>query len=463
MAVASYEKRALDRILLENGRLEKIKRVLAHQDKHMLKKGAADVHILASLEYPWYQHQWLRDSSKGIMNMIETASFLNDFDLFDTFDIKEGEIERKLSAAINTMWRSLYFFSQDIKKGEIRDIRDHASKLGKNHILARFDILDNGNVSLCEPDKDQPNTFRSWLMQYDSVPLTLIATMRFIDSFGENNIKYGLDTAKSILPWLVSYMQNYYNTPCADAWELYYNIGKINGIDAGNTIDSYSVAAIYSGIETAKMLSKLLGVYLPKETDSAKVEDFLLEHFISEIPSSTGRILCKSKIEHGELMKSIDSSAIDVFRLFKPPRITGSRVEDDTIRAVEQHLMEGSPLPIRFKFFDKHSHIKDTYFFGGNWFPNAEEYAMYKLAKGDINKAKETLDFIESRIEDDGSIPEQTLIKPASQGYDPEHYFERNGNKMIRCLWWSETGYLGLISMYARKIIASANSKSGAP
>lgn len=461
MAVASYEKqrvacgnRVVNRLLLDNNRLEKIRKVLQHQDRHLIKKGVNDMHILASLEYPWYQHQWLRDSSKGIINMIETADFLSDFEMFDALELKRTDLEKKLSMAINTLWKALYFFNQCVIKDEVRDIRDHNSKLGKNHVLARFDVSDGGEINLCEPDKDQPLSFRSWLMQYDSIPLTIIATMRFIDSFGDSKIGYCLDTARKILPWLVGYMQNYYNTPCADEWELYYNMGKINGIDVGNTIDSYSVASIYSGIENAKRLSKFLGLDLPQGTDSKKVEDFLLEYFIDDISPSSGKVVCKSKIEHGELMRSLDSGAIDIFRIFKPPRLMNSQIEDNTILAIEKHLMDGSPLPIRFKFFDKHSYIKDTYFFGGNWFPNAEEYAMYKIAKGDMDKARQTLEFIESRIEDDGSIPEQTLIKPASQGYDPEHYFERNGNKMIRCLWWSETGYLGLVSAYMRKSIS---------
>ncbi len=443
----------LNSTLLENNRLEKIKRVIEHQQKHTLPRGEADAHIIASLKYPWYRHQWLRDSAKGIMNMLEAADVLSKYGLYERVGIQNGELESSLGRAINTMWKALYFFEENIKGQEIRDIRDSRSRLGKNHVLARFDVSEDGSVSLCEPDKGQVNELRSWIMQYDSIPLTLLATVRYIKSFGTSDIGYSIDIAKKILPWLATYMINYHNTPCADLWELYYSREKINGIEVGSTIDSYTVASIYAGIEKAKELAQLIKVDPPKDIDSKVVEDFLIKHFIGEIDPSSGKIVCKSKIEYGELMKSVDSSAVEIFRLFKPGRLIGSEVEDNTIKAIEKHLMDNSPLPIRFKFFGAHDHIKDTYFYGGNWYPNAEEYAMYKLGKGDLARVKEIIDFIEGQIEEDGSIPEQSLIKPASQGNDPEHYFEKNGNQMIRCLWWSETGYLGLVSMYIDAVL----------
>ncbi len=447
------EKRSLEQLLSENGRLEKIKAVIRHERKHMLPKGKDYSYIPASLTYDSYNHQWIRDSSKGILNLLELLDFSYESGMQFYLGQDIENIEADLAKAINTLWKAAEFFAENISKSEVRDISKLESKLGKNHVLGRFEIDDNANIKLCEADNAQLEEVRSWQMQYDSVPLILLATNRFIHSYGKERIKGSISIAKRILPWLASYMMNYYTTPCADAWEQYYNYNnepvKEGSKNVGKTIDSYSISAIYAGVKAAKELSETLGLSLTG-LDQSKIEEFLLGYFVHSADSLATKILSKSKKEYGETMESVDSSAVEVFRLFKPKQLIGSDIEFNTIDTIERTLIGTNVLPIRYRFFGKDKDIKDSYFYGGRWLPNGLELAMYYLDTDSIDKARKIVEYVENKISGDGSLPEQELIDPASPDQDPSSYFIKNGNSMINCLWWSETAYLAAVSKYMR-------------
>ncbi len=449
---ASYnDKKTLDQLLSENGRLEKIKAVIHHERKHVIPKGEEYAYIPASLTYESYNHQWIRDSSKGILHLLELLDFAYESGMHSYLGKEVENIETDLSKSINTLWKALTFFAENISKTEVRDISKLESKLGKNHVLGRFEIDDDTNLSLCELDKGQLEEVRSWQMQYDSVPLVLLATNRFIDSYGTECIKESIPNAKKILSWLAGYMMNYYTTPCADAWEQYYSYGSelLNGDkkNIGKTIDSYSLSAAYAGVGAAKELAEKLGVSL-SELDESQIEEFLLKYFLYRADSLAVPILSKSKKEYGDTMESIDSEAVEVFRLFKPKRLIGSDIEFNTISTIERTLIGENILPARYRFFGKDESIKDNYFYGGRWLPNGLELAMYYVDTGEINKARKIIEYVEEKISQEGSLPEQELVDPVSPGNDPSNYFAKNNNSMINCLWWSETAYLAAVSKY---------------
>lgn len=447
-------KTSLEDLLAENGRLEKMKSVFEHQRKHVLARGTDNTFIPASLNYTWYNHQWLRDTSKGIMHTLAAIDFAYESGTHFYMGDEIKESESNVAKTIDTMWKALDFFVESASRGGVQDISKMESKLGKNHILARFDVDEDSNPHMCEADKSQPDECRSWLMQYDGAPLVLLATKRFIDRYGTEKISSSLPIIKKSLPWITDYMMTFHNTPCADAWEQYYHFGieTFNGAErtVGKTMDSYTVSSLAAGVRAAKDIASLLEIKLSDSADPDKIEEFLVQNFVHHADIPGEKILSKSKIEYGETMDSIDSSAVEVFRLFKPKRLSGSDVERSTIKALERTLLSGNVLPVRYKFFGKQDGVKDTYFYGGRWFPNGLELAMYYIDNGNITAAKKIIEYVEERINKDGSIPEQELVDPVSPGYDPGNYFEKNGNSMITCLWWSETAYLAAVSKYLR-------------
>ncbi len=458
LTAPAKEKRNLEQLLSENERLEKIKAVINHERKHIIPRGQDYSYIPASLTYESYNHQWIRDSSKGILHLLELLDFAYESGMHFYLGKDVENIECDLAKSINTLWKAAEFFVENISKHEIRDISRLESKLGKNHVLGRFEIDENTNVRLCEADRGQLEEGRSWQMQYDSVPLIILATNKFIASYGTERIKESMPIAKKVLPWLASYMMNYYTTPCADAWEQYYsynneptNSGNKN---VGKTIDSYSLSALYAGIGAAKGLADTLNVPLP-DLDQGKIEEFLFRYFVYKADSLAVQVLSKSKKEYGETMESIDSEAVEIFRLFKPKSLIGSDIEFNTINTIERTLIGKNTLPIRYKFFGKDENIKDSYFDGGRWLPNGLELAMYYVDTGEIDKARKIIEYVENKISLDGSLPEQELVDPASPNNDPSNYFAKNGNSMINCLWWSETAYLAAVSKYMRAAISA--------
>ena len=450
----------LDALLFENGRADKIRAVLEEQHAHIIDAPGGVANILASRNYPWYRHTWFRDSCKGALHLIEFAAFVEKWNLEDSFKNGMIYIHNDLPKIIRTMWQALDFFYSEDKPAEAADITKLESRRGRNHVLARFDVTSsNGSVSLADPDINQPSELRSWIMQYDATPLVMSATKNYLERYGSEKINDVVPLIKKLLPNLASYMQNFHTTPCADAWEQYYFYGTENVADSkktiGKTIDSYSVAAVYHGVKSARRISTLLDVEMPPNINESEIEQFLATYFVMPPENGKKTILNKSKIEYGDTIGSIDSAAVEVMRLFNPSTAIDSEVAENTLKCIEEELLGKNVLPIRYRFFGKYSHIKDTYFYGGRWFPNGLELAMLYTQRSEFSKAKTIIEYVEHRINPDGSVPEQEIIDPSSPDDDPQRYLEKNGGSPITCLWWSETAYLGAVGSYLDKMASS--------
>ncbi|MGC8533708.1 MAG: hypothetical protein ACP5MV_03735 [Candidatus Parvarchaeum sp.] len=440
----NQEKAGTADITVKKERLNKIKKVMTEVKRHFIPFNDL-VKTPASLKYPDYNLMWNRDAAYSSYYITEFIGNAKKSPLYELLSEEIDELEVLNGKLIATLWENLDSEAKKIKmNGYETDISKLESKLGDNHILSRFDVDENG-VKRAENDKKEGKTTRSWTMQYDSAPLVIMATEKYIQEFGLEGLK---DTSKKIaknLDFLVNYMYNFHKTPCADAWEQYYFYDRDNTLNGqnyvGKTIDSYTVSSLYKGIKSAKEIAKTLDIKLTN-VDESEISNFLKENFIVN-DEKRGAFLAKSKIEYGETMPSVGAEEIEIFNTFKPGGIEA--MEENTVNVIESELFHGDYLPIRYRFFGKYRGIIDTYFGRGSWFHLGLQYAMYLMKRGRKEQAETIINYVESKIEEDGSIPEQEIYD-RNRVNDANGFFERNGNSTIKCLFWAETAYLAAVS-----------------
>jgi hypothetical protein len=438
------EKTELLGLAKNNVRLDIIKKVITEVKRHFVPFNDL-VKTPASLKYQDYNLMWNRDaaySSYYITKFIKTAKRTGLYRLLND-DI--DELDRLNGRLIDTLWENLDSEVKKIKmNGYEADISRLESKLGNNHILSRFDIDEKG-TKRPDKDKNEGKTLRSWTMQYDSAPLILMATEEYLQEHGMAGLEMAPKRIIRDLDFLVNYMYNFHKTPCADAWEQYYFYDRDSAVNgqayAGKTIDSYMVSSLYKGIKSAKAMAKILDVKLTN-VDESEISKFLVDNFVVS-DEKRGTFLAKSKVEYGETMASIGAEEIEIFGTFKPEGVES--FEENTVKTIENELFHGDPLPIRYKFFGRYRGIIDTYFGRGSWFHLGLQYSMYLIEKGRKEEASNVIAYVESRIADDGSIPEQEVYD-RNRVNDPNRFFERNENSTIKCLFWAESAYLAAVA-----------------
>ncbi len=426
-------------------RVENIKKVMTEVKRHFIPFNDL-VKTPASIKYKNYNLMWNRDSAYSSFYITKFIENSKKSGLYDLLKDDIDELVDLNSKLINTLWEGLNY---EIKKicmdGYEKDISKPESKLGKNHVLSRFD-LDYSGIKRAANDSREAITTRSWTMQYDSAPLILMATEEYIKAFGTDKIGRTKDLINKNLDFIVNYLYNFYKTPCADAWEQYYYYQKedtVNGPSyVGKTIDCYMVASIYRGIKSADEIAKTIKVNINK-VNTDEILDFIESEFVIN-NEKRGTFLAKSKIEFGETMHSIGAEEIEIFNNFIPDKL--NKYSENTLKVMDSELFDGEKLPIRSKFFGKNRNIIDRYFGRGQWFHLGLQYAMYLKKSGNYDKAEDIIRYVENKIGDDGSIPEQELVEKKRVS-DPDMFFERNNNKTIECLFWAETAYLAAASM----------------
>ncbi len=442
------DKRRLE-YTLENSinpeRLNNIKKVLTEVKRHFIPINDL-VKTPASTKYQSYNLMWNRDSAYSSLYITRFIENSKKNGIYDVLREEIDELSSLNSKLIDTLWEGL---DSEIKKikmnGYESDITKNESKLGCNHILSRFDIDENG-IKRAENDRNENKATRSWTMQYDSAPLILQATLEYIENNGYKDISKSIELMKKNLNFIISYIYNFHTTPCADAWEQYYYYQReetTNGqLYVGKTIDVYSLATMYKGIKSGKKLSELLKIK-PYDVDEEDIIKFIKSNFIVN-DEKRGQFLTKSKIEFGDTLFGVGAEEIEIFYNFMPDVFEDYR--ENTIKVIKDELFDDEFLPIRYKFFGKNRNIIDRYFNRGQWFHLGLQYAMYLKSIGNNEEAEKIIKYVEGKINEDGSIPEQEISNKKKVD-DPDKFFEKNGNKTIQCLLWAETAYLAAISM----------------
>ena len=399
----------------------------------------------ASLAYRWYEASWFRDSSMMAIGLCKAAEFLR-----SSQDPRYLESETAAGSIIKFLWGSLDKFHPNIERALSVDITSDRFKRLENHIPAR--IGEDGGYFSCiqegmpYSDAKEDNKYIR-LRQYDSVPLTIMATEIIIDTAGENAL--GASTRRNIrsnLVDLTAYMLKVYKTASANAWEL-----------DDDEVHSYTVASISRGIRSAVSIAERLGIDLSSLGDLdekvCEIDRFIKETFVRD------DILFKSATSSGgvsvaaEPIRQVDASAIFVFTLFKPQ--IGKNVETATIERLEADLFNGNVLPIRY--------LEDTYFSGGRWPLLGLEFAKYYAERGDTESAYRIIKYVEEQylnITGDGTIPEQELVNPAHPNEDLDNWFKKNGNRVIGELGWAAAEYLMAVVAYDKAVKEAAGKEA---
>ncbi len=421
--------------------------VLCHIDKKIDEEGF----MKASPTYTWYSAAWFRDSSMTSISMTDTARFVSKYmpDRIDLYETARGSSTR----LIKFMWSVVGAKMQNLEMGLATDIRDENFKKLRNHIPARYG-KDRGYFSVEElhHTDDTEDSKDSWLRQYDSLPLLLLATERHLKEFGKAGIEQQLEFLKTNATKFIRYMIKTYKSPCSNAWEI-----------ENTKLHSYDVAAIAAGINSAINIAKATDAELDETAIREEIEKsypggpqaFMKQLFIRDgvlyrakeekAVDVNGKIIFAS-----EPLKEVESGQIFIFSLFGHD--TGETIENNTIRKLEEDMFRLDKeeqyrlIPKRFK--------NDTYFGGAPWPLLGAEFAYYYAKRGELEKSGKIIKYIEDNLlsKNDFSIPEQESIDAALLNPDPDNLLKNNGGKPIQDLIWSGAEYLRALTAHAEAL-----------
>jgi GH15 family glucan-1,4-alpha-glucosidase len=177
-----------------------------------------------------------------------------------------------------------------------------------------------------------------------------------------------------------SYLAALWPYPCYDCWEEFKD-----------RVHPYTLAAIYGGLQALTSIG-LVGEW---GTAPAAIRAYVLEQGVHD----------------GRLVKSVGNPAVDAslvgvatpYRLLAP----GDALMRATVARIETDL--------RREDGGVHRYVADTYYGGGEWLLLTAWLGWYYAEVGELDKAREMLDWVEAQADDQGNLPEQvprTLTAP---------------------------------------------------
>lgn len=212
---------------------------------------------------------------------------------------------------------------------------------------------------------------------------------------------------------LARYLGALWQFPCYDCWEEF-----------GDKVHTSTLAALYGGLNAA---CTLLGDTAHADT-AARIKQFVLERCV----------------RYDSLRKFVGSDAVDgnlihastPYRLLAPD----DSIMRATIARIERELrIDGGGL---------HRYADDSYYGGGEWVLLTAYLGWHYVERGDLDRAKELLAWVESCAGSDGMLPEQVaehLNRP-----DMLPYWEDLWGPSARPLLWSHAAYLTLVEHLRR-------------
>jgi GH15 family glucan-1,4-alpha-glucosidase len=247
----------------------------------------------------------------------------------------------------------------------------------------------NGSVS----DEDWPNFqldgFGTWLW-------ALGEHYKLSDTQIPASIQHAVDL-------LGQYLAALWQLPCYDCWEEF-----------PDKVHPYTLAAIYAGLN-----SNIEGVKGKYEKEMKSLSDYVVNNAVKD----------------DRLMKFIGSDDVDASLLgvAVPYNLIASTdpLMIATVKKIEERLIGDGGL---------HRYSTDTFYGGGEWVLLTAWLGWYYLNIGEIDKAKQSLAWVESQADADSQLPEQvpsTLNDESS--YQP--WVDRWGN-IATPLLWSHAKYI---------------------
>ena len=407
---------------------------------YLISKVADNGYISASADYPWYHPHWFRDSSWVSVALLRYADLA-----------RRRGIEQQSSSAFSAASRIINFnlnairnFSQNIRSLDNIPFEDPDFFSLLHHMPSRVGISGSLYVGNSIDDNTEKNVKRSWLIQYDSIPLILYSLNEKSKLFGleSSEVLFLKEHARSI----AEYLGKIYITECASAWEINQQF-----------LHAYDIASVYAGFEALKEISSKYEINIsPKEITDIEVRmfdggpiAFLRKFFVKD------NILYSEKkpFSNEPLPDSIDASEIFIFLNFgiSGQALGEDDIENNTIKKMEIELFNNNMLPIRFK--------GDTYYKGGRWLLLGLAFAEYYIKKGLYDKGAKIIDYVINKYAD--SYPEQEIVNPASD-IDMNNFYALNGYKPIQNLAWSYAAVIMAITAlinYREKELAIYGSR----
>jgi hypothetical protein len=381
---------------------------------YLISKVDSNGYISASSDYKNYNPHWFRDSSWIAVALLKYANFAKD-------KVQNADAAREAATRIiDFNLKAISNFSGNIRSIKNISFSDPDFFNLSHHLPMRVGRSGNFYSEGSIDDSKEIGVNRSWVIQYDTIPLVLYSLNEKSKLFGLNDFE--VDFLRKHTRDIAEYMAKVYITECASAWEM----------DQGR-LHAYDVAAIYAGFESLKELLAKYDIGISTETIKDIEENgngqffggplaFLKKFFVRD------NILYSERRPFDEPLKEVDASEIFIFLNFgiSGSMLGGEEIENNTISKMEKELFNGNMLPIRFK--------GDNYFMGGRWLLLGLAFAEYYIKKRLYKKSVAILDYIIDKY--NGSYPEQEIINPAS---DTDLYglYKQNGNKPIQNLAWS--------------------------
>jgi len=381
---------------------------------YLIGKTTDSGYISASADYAWYHPHWFRDSSWIAVSLLRYADFAGRAGAQNAAAARDSAVH-----IINFNLRAIENFSQNIRSLDEISFENSDFFSLSHHMPSRVGPsgkLYSGNSI---DDKKELGVNRSWLIQYDSIPLILYSLNEKSRLFGldANEISFLNVHAREI----AEYLGKIYITECASAWEI-----------SPHLLHSYDIASIHAGFESLKELSVKYEIGISPDTIEGIKNRlfpggptaFLKKFFIKDNTLYSE----KKPFENAPLSDSLDASEIFVFLNFEisGKSLGNEDIEGNTISGMERKLFNGNMLPIRF--------AGDTYYKGGRWLLLGLAFAEYYIGKGMYEKGAKILDYVINKY--DGSYPEQEIINPASE-VDMNNFYALNGYKPVQNLAWS--------------------------
>lgn len=320
---------------------------------------------------PDYQFCWFRDSS-----FIAHAMFLH------------GELA---SAQAFHHWAVARIIENESKARQaVAEWRAGIKPDNRNALRARY-TYDGG---------DGPDYWPEF--QMDGVGTWLWALKAFTD----HGNPLDADTHRAV-QISADYLAALWRSTCHDLWEEF-----------GDHVHTYSLAAIFAGLQAAAALLKQPALL---ETAST-VRQYLFDH----CTLSGQRFI---KFEGNDAVDGALTALATPYRVVSP--------DDAIMQATIQHIEHDLYAP----GYGVHRYLKDTYYGGGAWLLLAAWLGWYYAECGDVAQAREILAAIERHTTPDGNLPEQVVPPLLSSQADYEYWVKVRGT-IATPLLWSHAMYL---------------------
>jgi GH15 family glucan-1,4-alpha-glucosidase len=346
--------------------------------------------------FPAYQYCWLRDGS-FIAHAMDVASEFTSSKAF-------------------FRWSGSTIQKYGVKVEETRHRLEAGLPIGKDDVLHTRYTLDGNEVTT-------DNTWGNF--QIDGYGTWLWALSKHVNRSGDFSL---LNELSGPIQITLQYLELVWKLPNYDCWEEYPEY-----------LHPYSLATVFAGFDAISSLIQAGQM----EVNSIAVDDLAVQvkDFILNYGVYDGRLIkhigpARSNATPKPISQSgMDASLIGVavpYNVFAPdcPLI------EATIQAIETDLHRPGGGVHRYK--------ADVYYGGGEWLLLTAWLGWYYANIGKIEKAKTLCAWIESKVDENGYMPEQVI----DHNLAPEHYepWLKKWGPIATPLTWSHAMYIILVN-----------------